>query len=225
MPPREPLNRATGLRGFVSPKRWPYPFPRPLVRYSIAWILRSLWNCPLTHALCYGHSDSDCPSSRRKLAPRRSHLRAANCFPIGRPRSRGPQFRANHTEPRSAARGARLKWQVANAAAFPSFPQAVSDVLGSVSFFLRAASTVGSCTEFDLGFSASRGLAATSWLNDSCKYRAINTIRLGGGGRRRRYNLCAEVIQQAALAGFSMVVLFFSLFASPRVRLATLAQS
>jgi len=55
----------------------------------------------------------------------------------------------------------------------------------------------------------------------NCKFRAINTIRLGGGGRRRRYNLCAEVIQQAALASFSMVVLFFPLFASLRTRRRT----
>jgi len=70
---------------------------------------------------------------------------------------------------------------------------------------LGAASFVGSCTEFDLGFSASRGLV------------------LPAASAQRQ--LCAEVVQQAALAGFSMVILFFSLFASPRIRLATLAQS
>jgi len=53
----------------------------------------------------------------------------------------------------------------------------------SHSFLLLSLLHCRSCTEFDLGFSASRGLvlSAASWLNGSCKFRAINTIRLGRG--------------------------------------------
>jgi len=120
--------RTTVLRGFVSPRQRPSSPPSSLVRIPTTRILCAPRRIVSSHARTHYLTATATVMARR---PAGSSLPVAPTylprivFQLDVLAHAVPNYRANHAGPRSAAHGARLKWQVAIAAAVPSFPQAV----------------------------------------------------------------------------------------------------